>query len=125
MTDSPAPIEDRDANIRSLVAELLSEAYESLFTRYDKLHKRNINDDDIIRALRQNGDGAVADDYMEWSGAVDPDAEDDNTTMNPAVPDPGSAASYLEWTGQGTTIHLKNGEPRVTSAPAKVEVVWP
>jgi hypothetical protein len=94
MTDSSAPIEDRDANIRTIVAELLSEAYEDLFNRYDRLHKRNINDNDIIRALRQNGDGRVADDYIEWSGALDPDAEDDNTTMNPAVPDPGDAPSY-------------------------------
>lgn len=67
-----------------------------MFERLDNLHKRGIHDNEVIRFLRKEGLNDVAARYIEWSGAIDPDAEDDNTTMNPAVPDPGDASSYAE-----------------------------
>jgi hypothetical protein len=65
-----------------------------MFDRVDHLHTAGITDTDVIRHLRKEGLGDLADRYIDWSGAVDPDAEDDNTTMSPAVPDPGDAESY-------------------------------
>lgn len=65
-----------------------------MFERLDNLHRRGIHDNEVIRFLRKEGLNDIAARYIEWSGAIDPDAEDDNTTTNPAVPDPGDAASY-------------------------------
>lgn len=122
MTDSPTPQTDAEKllqQVRSRIADLTQIAHErmcdDLFDDLDKLHKQGINDDDVINALRHNGETELADEYIEWSGALDPEREDDNTTMNPVVPDPGDAPSYAE---------LRRGTPPVVfSKPS--EVVWP
>lgn len=72
----------------------ISQSQDILFERFDMLHNKGINDDDVIRTLRKGGYTDLAESYIEWSGALDPDAEDDNTTTNPAVPDPGDSPSY-------------------------------
>lgn len=92
MTDSQAPIDDRNANIRALVSRYVNDAHESLFDRLDGLKKRNINDDDVIRALRGNLDSRIAEEYIEWSDAIDPDV--DPTPEEGGVTDPHDAPSY-------------------------------
>jgi hypothetical protein len=67
---------------------------DRIFQRFDELHGIHIDDTQVIRWLRANGRREMADQYIEWSGALDPDREDDNTTTNPVVPDPGDAPSY-------------------------------
>lgn len=85
-------IEDREANIRMTVQSIIDSGLDAMFERFDKLKKRGINDDDMVAALRYLGDIEILDEYAEW-GDIDI-REDDNTTMNPAVPDPGDAPSY-------------------------------
>lgn len=68
----------------------------AMFENFDRLHKRGIHDDIVIRTLRKDGLNDVAARYIEWALAVDPDAEEDNTTTSPVVPDPGDAPSYKE-----------------------------
>jgi hypothetical protein len=92
MTETPAPIEDREANIRHTVEMIVDSGHEAIYERLDKLHKRNIHDSDVMRALRALGFGDVADGYADWA-EVD-EREDDNTTTNPVVPDPGDSPSY-------------------------------
>lgn len=92
MTDSQAPIEDRENNIRTLVADRVTAAHEALFERLDKLKKRNITDTDIIRALRHNDDATIATEYIEWADAIDPDV--DPTPADGGVTDPHDAPSY-------------------------------
>jgi hypothetical protein len=122
MTEHEAPIEDRDANVRLVISNLMSTAQDKLFEQFDHLHRRNITDEDILLALRNMGEEDLRDDYAEWA---DIDIrEDDNTTLNPAVPDPGNAPSYSalesalkaeiredadltgEWTNGKATIEL-------------------
>lgn len=85
-------IEDRGANIRLTVENIINSSYEALFERFDKLKKRGINDDDMVTALRYLEHEELLEAYAEWA-EIDL-REDDNTTMNPAVPDPGDAPSY-------------------------------
>lgn len=118
MTDiqNPEPdIEDRASNIRLTVENIIDASYEALFERFDKLKKRGINDDDLVTALRYLEHEELLEAYANWA---DIDIrEDDNTTMNPVVPDPGNAPSYDS---------LKHGEPRIAmNTINKVEVVWP
>lgn len=99
------------------LANAVSTFEEMLFNKFDRLHSHGIHDNEVIRFLRAEGHTVLATRYIEWSGAIDPDAEDDNTTMNPVVPDPGNAPSYDS---------LKHGEPRIAmNTINKVEVVWP
>lgn len=94
MTDSPASLTDAEKlqmQVRSRIADLTQIAHEhmcdELFEDLDKLHKQGINDDDVIHALRHNGESDLADEYIEWSGALDPDREP-NETLGGVVPDP-------------------------------------
>jgi hypothetical protein len=92
MTETPAPIEDRAANIRLAVSHIISSKQDEMFEQFDRLHRRNIHDDDVVTALTQLHELDLLDAYAEWA---DIDLrEDDNTTMNPVVPDPGDAPSY-------------------------------
>lgn len=78
-----------------LIYKIVSDTLDRMYERLDELHKRNIDDTEVITALRKGGYRDIAEGYIDWSGAVDPDyAEEDNTTMNPVVPDPGDAPSY-------------------------------
>jgi hypothetical protein len=92
MTDSPAPIEDRAANIKDVVLHIITSKQDEMFDAFDRLHRRNIHDDDVVAALRSLHEEDLLDAYAEW-GDIDI-REDDNTTTNPVVPDPGDAPSY-------------------------------
>lgn len=85
MTHSPATIAE-------LVGQRVTAAYDALFERLDKLKKRGITDTDIIHALRNNGDDAIATEYIEWADAIDPDV--DPTPEEGGVTDPHDAPSY-------------------------------
>lgn len=78
------------------LAAIVSTFEEMLFKRFDRLHAEEIHDTEVIQFLRAEGHKLLADRYIEWSGALDPDLQDNNTTLDPAVPDPGSAESYKE-----------------------------
>ena len=94
MTDSQntPDIEDRDANIRLTIEHIIEQKVQEMCAEFDRLHRRGIHDDDVVKALRSIGDIELLDDYAEWA-EIDL-REDDNTTTNPAVPDPGDAPSY-------------------------------
>ena len=94
MTDSQntPDIEDRDANIRLTIQHIIDRKTEEMFNEFDRLHRRNIHDEDVVAALRYLGPVDLLDDYAEWA-EIDL-REDDNTTTNPAVPDPADAPSY-------------------------------
>lgn len=79
------------------IASIVSAAEEALFEKFDSLHKRNIHDDEVIHFLRDEGHKLLADRYIEWSGAVDPDSDVNNTTTSPdGVTDPGTNPSDLQ-----------------------------
>ena len=94
MTDSQntPDIEDRDANIRLTIQHIIDNKVEEMCAEFDRLHRRGIHDDDVVKALRYLGDIELLDDYAEWA-EIDL-REDDNTTTSPVVPDPGDAPSY-------------------------------
>lgn len=100
MTDSPAPMTEKEKleeQVRSRISHMVDEAQDrmedALFDRFDKLKKSGINDDDVIHALRRNGEADLAEAYIEWGGCVDPDV--DPTPQGPElVTDPGDSPSY-------------------------------
>lgn len=92
MTDNT----ERTALTKMRIDIALKSGLDRTFGYFDDLHQRGINDDDVIRHLRAEGHGAIADAYIEWSGALDPDIQDDITTMSETVPDPADAPSYAE-----------------------------
>jgi hypothetical protein len=94
MTNPPVPTKDELLDFR--ISSIINSAEDAMFQKFDDLHKQGHNDDDVINYLRKQGYTDYADAYIEWSGALDPDREDDNTTMNPVVPDPADAPSYAE-----------------------------
>lgn len=114
-----SPEAQREAEISLAVGNIISAGYDFISQKLDDLHKRNIHDDDVVKALRDQGESDILDWYAEWA---DIDLrEDDNTTMNPVVPDPGDAISYVtqtmpeiredanlagEWTNGLATIEL-------------------
>lgn len=95
---------NKDELLDLRISSIINSAEDAMFQKFDDLHKQGHNDDDVIRYLRKQGYTDYADAYIEWSGALDPDVEDDNTTTDPTVPDPGNAASY----------DAMKGAPRVT-----------
>lgn len=104
MTENAEPL---DFELR--IYNMISDSQDRLFERFDDLHKRNIDDTQVIQTLRKGGYRDLAEGYIEWSGAIDPDAEDDNTTMNPVVPDPGDAPSYSALTVELTAAGINDG----------------
>lgn len=92
MSDNEPDIEDRDFNVRLTVSNIISSKQDEMFEQFDRLHRRGIHDDDVVKALRHIGEVDLLDAYAEWA---DIDIrEDDNTTLNPVVPDPGDMPSY-------------------------------
>jgi hypothetical protein len=89
MTDKFEPV---DIDLK--ISNLISNSQDRLFEYFDDLHKQGINDSDVIRSLRRTGERDLAEGYIEWTGALDPDVEDNNTTLDTAVPDPGDSPSY-------------------------------
>jgi hypothetical protein len=103
MTETPAPIEDRAANIKDVVLHIITSKQDEMFDAFDRLHRRNIHDDDVVAALRTLGEEDLLDAYAEW-GDIDI-REDDNTTTNPVVPDPADAPSYASHPLNVQSIH--------------------
>lgn len=107
MTEN-APIEDRTANIREVVEHIINRKTEEMFEQFDRLHRRNIHDDDVIAALRHYGDIDLVEGYADWA-EIDL-REDDNTTTDPTVPDPADSPSYalhslrMQLAGPGTVV---------------------
>lgn len=93
MTEN-APIDDRKANVKGVVVQLVEKGLEDIYENLDHLHVRKIDDTEVIRALREAGFPDIAEGYINWADCIDPDREDDNTTTSPVVPDPGDAPSY-------------------------------
>lgn len=92
MTENQTPdIEDRAANIRLTVQNIISIKQDQMFEDFDRLHKRNIHDRDVVEALTTLGYVDLLDEYAEWAEI---DLSEDYATTNPAVPDPGDADSY-------------------------------
>lgn len=83
-----------DADIDMLMNRIVDHATQRLFESFDDLHKRNIHDDEVIHSLRRLGWRDLAEGYIEWSGALDPDTVDNLSTLSETVPDPGDAHSY-------------------------------
>lgn len=106
MTEIDSHIEDRDANVRLVISNLMSGAQDRMFEAFDGLHKRGITDEEILLALRNMGEEDLRDEYAEWAN-IDI-REDDNTTMNPAVPDPGDAPSYSALTVELTAAGIND-----------------
>lgn len=92
MTDSPAPIEDRAATIKDTVLHIITTKQDEMFEAFDRLHRRNIHDDDVLAALRSLHEEDLLDAYAEW-GDIDLREPDEKIPDTP-VPDPGNAASY-------------------------------
>jgi hypothetical protein len=88
-----------DEQVTEKVLSLVSVCYrtfsDALFERLDQLHRQDIHDTQVIRALRKIGEVDFAAEYIDWSGAIDPDAEP-NETLGGTVPDPAGAESYKE-----------------------------
>lgn len=94
MTENTAPIEDRAANIKENVRYIIDRGLDAIYENFDRLHRRGIHDNDVVEALRDLGEEDILDGYAEWA---DIDLrEDNNTTLDPIVPDPASAPSYKE-----------------------------
>lgn len=92
MNHNEPDIEDRGANISLTIENIISASHDALFERFDNLKKRGINDDDVVTALRYLEHEDLLEAYADWA---DIDIrEDDNTTLNPVVPDPADAPSY-------------------------------
>ena len=64
MTDSPSTepdIEDREANIQMTVQSIVDRGHEAIYEDLDRLHKRNIHDNDVMKALHSLGFPDVTD----------------------------------------------------------------
>lgn len=95
------------------LTKMLEASDEALFERFDQLHKRDIHDDDVIHSLRRLNEPDLAERYIEWSGALDPDRDDNTTTSPYGVTDPGNSPSYDTLTGIRTTGTVSFGGPAI------------
>lgn len=86
---------DRAEIVRKHVSRALEDGFELIYERLDGLHKRDINDDDIIQAMREMGEHDLLNSYAEWGQIELPDAEP-NSVMDDVVPDPHDAGSYAK-----------------------------
>lgn len=91
-TPKLSPEAERDAMVSLAVGNCVSKGYDEICTYLDRLHERGITDAEIVASLREQHEMDLLDWYAEWAG-IDI-REDDNTTLNPVVPDPGEASSY-------------------------------
>jgi hypothetical protein len=83
MTNRPS-----ETDIKLRIAKIITDSEELMFERFDNLHKFQITDTDVVDYLRTEGMEAVARRYADWQD-LPIVFDEDNTTMNPVVPDPG------------------------------------
>jgi hypothetical protein len=96
MTEQPQPTE-HEVNTRMHVYRILDQHLDRAFEELDHLHKRGINDTEVIQAMRHGGYASEADAYIEWGNLQDPDSDVCNATTNPdGVTDPGTNPSDLQ-----------------------------
>jgi hypothetical protein len=94
MPEETAPIEDRAENVKYRVDRIIDDGFDNIYAKFDQLHSKGIHDNDVVEALRALHQTDLLDGYAEWA---DIDLrEDDNTTLNPVVPDPADAPSYAD-----------------------------
>lgn len=96
MTETNA---DRNERIRKVIQDIVNESDERLFTELDKLHKRDIHDNDVNDALVALGLQDIADGYVDWMHDGEPVRADEDGPLDQGeelVTDPGDAASYKE-----------------------------
>lgn len=87
-----APIEDRAENIKATVQHIILRKTDEMFSEFDRLHRRNIHDNDMVEALRSLGEEDLLDQYAEWA-EIDLREGGDESDV---VPDPASDESYKE-----------------------------
>lgn len=86
-------ISDKELHVRHLVYGIMNKHEERAFEELDHLHRRDIHDNEVIKALRDGGYRSEADAYIEWAHCIDPDV--DPTPDGPElVTDPGDSPSY-------------------------------
>lgn len=135
MTTDQTPEQTREERIKGIVGKYVSEAWEKLFDQLDQLHAQDINDNDVVRALRALDETELAQNYIDWGDIIDPDREG-NETLDTVIPDPADSPSYKGlWEGDKPAVpplqdQLEN-VARIREAHAKTfaearrEMQWP
>ena len=89
---------DHTKDVQHRVVQAISTGYDVIYGKLDALHKRGINDDDVIQALTALGEIDLLKSYAEWGEITLPDAEPTNgPVMEDVVPDPVVCSSYTNW----------------------------
>lgn len=107
----------KDELLDAGVSRIIRRSEDRLMNELEQLNKDGHSDEEIVAYLRKQGYTDYAEYYAEHAG-VD-EREDDNTTLDPVVPDPGDAPSY------DALRKAMEGTPPVTFAKARSEVQWP
>lgn len=90
--------EDRARRVQTHVSRAIEDGFELIYERLDGLHKRDINDGDIIQAMHNLGEHDLLQSYAEWGQIELPDAEPTSgPVMDDVVPDPVDADSYRNY----------------------------
>ena len=85
---------NRDEIVKMKIMSVLDRGYEKMYSDLDRLHREDINDDDVIRVLQEKGEMEVLTGYTEWADIDLPDGLDPEETSDDVVPDPHDAPSY-------------------------------
>ena len=80
----------KDELLDMRISSIISSAEDAMFQKFDDLHKQGHTDDDVIAYLRKQGYMDYAEQYIEWSGAIDPDV-DPTSQGEDLVTDPGDS----------------------------------
>lgn len=92
---------DHAKEVQHRVAQAISAGYDLIYEKLDALHKRDIHDDDVVKALQDLGETQLLEAYAEWAEIVLPDAEPTSgPVMDDVVPDPHDAPSYSSMGGK-------------------------
>lgn len=97
--------DNTETPLTTVVADIVTEAMETAYERFDQLHAKGIDDTQIIRALRANNDYDIAADYIEWGECIDPD-EDGAPHGAHLVTDPIDAPSYDTMVQEALAQHM-------------------
>ncbi|QWY82791.1 hypothetical protein PP641_gp051 [Arthrobacter phage SilentRX] len=111
------------------VETIVANSTDAMFEKFDMLHKRGINDDDVARALRDLGHNRLAENYLVWQNDGEPLSEDEDGPTDYGghlVTDPGDSPSYapLEEQLQGLA-YIREAHARhfseIPSPPTRAE----
>lgn len=113
MTEESAPqLSEQEVNVRHHVYRIMDRHLDAAFEELDHLHKRGINDSEVVKALRDGGYRSEADGYIEWAQCIDPDV-DPTPQGEELVTDPGDSPSYVLRDKEGVTVHTPEGETKL------------